>query len=80
MTRTHDLLITNQLLYRLSYTSNVRSFERGIYFSIDTKNSQRRKLNFFQLFPEELSYSHWFLHTMAEQGREVMAQWKCWRD
>ena len=26
VTRTHDLLITNQLLYRLSYTSSLRSW------------------------------------------------------
>ncbi len=27
VTRTHDLLITNQLLYRLSYTSKFKSLE-----------------------------------------------------
>ena len=30
VTRTHDLLITNQLLYRLSHTSKTRFFQSAI--------------------------------------------------
>ena len=33
MTRTHDLLITNQLLYRLSYTSKYSSYFPAIILS-----------------------------------------------
>ena len=31
--RTHDLLITNQLLYLLSYTSKYTTFRREVYFN-----------------------------------------------
>ena len=41
VTRTHDLLITNQLLYRLSYTSVVLSNYRG---SIQTQNEFYHKV------------------------------------
>ena len=42
VTRTHDLLITNQLLYRLSYTSVCISLPPGM----PDKNQLRRQRNF----------------------------------
>ena len=44
MTRTHDLLITNQLLYRLSYASKVRFSDRKRYCSIKENASQQEFL------------------------------------
>ncbi len=40
MTRTHDLLITNQLLYRLSYTSMGTTYNNG-YFSTGLRSASR---------------------------------------
>ena len=44
VTRTHDLLITNQLLYRLSYASKRCPFRRKRYCSINGAASQQRKI------------------------------------
>ncbi len=48
VTRTHDLLITNQLLYRLSYTSIVPE-RNGLYhkkIGPSMKKTEERKWNF----------------------------------
>ena len=44
--RTHDLLITNQLLYLLSYTSEHMIFKREMYCSTKKARRQHRRKNF----------------------------------
>ena len=56
MTRTHDLLITNQLLYRLSYSS-LSTCTRG---DIEITNQLLYRLSY-----SSISYENWlFRHTL----------------
>ena len=48
MTRTHDLLITNQLLYRLSYTSMAGFTRKPKHYNKPTRNCQ-------QLLPADIA-------------------------
>ena len=53
VTRTHDLLITNQLLYRLSYTSIFRlpKYYNSITPKKQDRNSKKSRSFFMQRFP-----------------------------
>ena len=46
--RTHDLLITNQLLYLLSYTSKYTTFRREVYCSTKKAPRQHKHKNFYR--------------------------------
>ena len=56
MTRTHDLLITNQLHYRLCYTSNIDFFKttyllypKKLILSSSFFKKEKKTLNFFKI-------------------------------